>query len=155
MSVIRTQCRSSQVEFYRHAMLSSRKSLVSLLSSPRGTEGEAQQAAASEPAPSRLIRGTVYTDVLHDRPQPTPTNCRALYVNVCRPGVTRQGHTRLVGYTQLYLCFLRKSQRTLFERKNQRAAQRRLRGCANAVHLVYYYKVEPTPHAHPGAGPTD
>ena len=47
MSVIRTQCRSSQVEFYRHAMLSSRKSLVSLLSSPRGTEGEAQQAAAS------------------------------------------------------------------------------------------------------------
>ena len=47
MSVIRTQCRSSQVEFYRHAMLSSRKYLVSLLSSPRGTEGEAQQAAAS------------------------------------------------------------------------------------------------------------
>lgn len=48
MSVIRTQCRSSQVEFYRHAMLSSRKSLVSLLSSPRGTEGEAQAAASSQ-----------------------------------------------------------------------------------------------------------
>ena len=54
MSVIRTQCRSSQVEFYRHAMLSSRKYLVSLLSSPRGTEGEAQQAAGAASSQHRL-----------------------------------------------------------------------------------------------------